>query len=193
MRSRPIRQGIVRGMLLLARGRAVGLAEFGETPEAFLASLAPLIAFPLVFGVLLLLNGGGWQAVGDFLAALCALLAPPVLSQLLARLWRRETLWLRYATAFNWCQWVLPVVAGLALLGVPVLAALGADTVTAARAAVLVICGYGLWLHWFLARRGLNLSGLRAALLVIAVNLGTGVLVFGPQLIALATKEGIAR
>jgi hypothetical protein len=50
---------------------------------------------------------------------------------------------------------------------------------------VLGLGGYGLWLHWFLARHGLQVSGPRAALLVAVVNLGTVLLVIGPRLLAL--------
>ena len=71
--------------------------------------------FPLVGGALMLLGGGGLDALSDLLATLCALLAPPVLSFEVARLWGREAAWLRFATAFNWCQWV-PVFASLLLL-----------------------------------------------------------------------------
>ena len=35
------------------------------------------------------------------------------------------------------------------------------------------LVGYGLWLHWFLARHGLGLSGLRAVVMVLGVNLAT--------------------
>ncbi len=38
--------------MLVARGRAEGLLQFGDTPQAVLAALAPLAAFLLV-GVLL--------------------------------------------------------------------------------------------------------------------------------------------
>ena len=48
---------------------------------------------------------------------------------------------------------------------------------------VLGLGGYGLWLHWFLARHGLELSRLRAALLVMGVNLGTACLVLLPRLL----------
>ena len=41
-RQPPVRASIPRGILLLARGRADGLRQFGDTPPAFLASLAPL-------------------------------------------------------------------------------------------------------------------------------------------------------
>jgi len=52
------------------------------------------------------------------------------------------------------------------------------------------VVGYALWLHWFLARHGLALSRLRAALLVAGVNLGTGMLVMLPRLLlALATRQ----
>ena len=94
------------------------LLQFGATREAFLASLAPLIAFPLVGGVLMLLGGGGLAALSDLLATLCALLAPPVLSFEVARLWGRQDAWLRFATAFNWCQWAIPVAAAAIAAGV---------------------------------------------------------------------------
>jgi hypothetical protein len=46
---------------------------------------------------------------------------------------------------------------------------------------VILLCIYGLWLHWFIARHGLDLSSWRAALLVVAVNMGTVLLVLGPR------------
>ena len=47
-------RNIPRAVLLLARGRAEGLALFGDTPDAFLASLAPWLGFLLVGGFVLL-------------------------------------------------------------------------------------------------------------------------------------------
>jgi hypothetical protein len=44
---------------------------------------------------------------------------------------------------------------------------------------------YGLWLHWFLARHGLGLSRLRAAVMVFGVNIVTVLIVLGPRLLAL--------
>ena len=73
-----------------ARTKKAGLLLFGATREAFLASLAPLIAFPLVGGALMVLGGGGLEAFTDLLATLCALLAPPVLSFEVARFWGRR-------------------------------------------------------------------------------------------------------
>jgi hypothetical protein len=180
---------IVLGIVRLARGRPDGMQQFGATRDAFLASLAPLIAFPLVGGMLMLLGGGGLNAVSDLLATLCALVAPLVLSFEVARLWRRQQFWLRFATAFNWCQWVIPIVGSVLLLVFGVLAALGLPRATARIGVLLGLLSYALWLHWFLARHGLGLSGPRALLLVLAVNLTTAMLVVGPRVIALGTTD----
>jgi uncharacterized membrane protein YphA (DoxX/SURF4 family) len=181
---------LLLGVLRLARFDAAGLAEFGATTQAFLASLAPLIAFPLVGAGLMLLRGGGLDAVAGFLATLCALLTPPVLSQLLALLWRREPEWLRYATAFNWCQWVIPVAAVAVLLLAGLLVTMGLPNRVGALIVVLVLLSYGLALHWFIARNGLRLSAVRAAILVLVVNFGTALLVLAPGLLTIDAKEG---
>ncbi len=183
-RQHPMRTSIPLGILLLARGRADGLRQFGDTPSAFLGSLAPLIAFPLVGAGLMLIQGGGLAAVSDLLATLCALLAPPVLSYEPARWWKREAQWLRFATALNWCQWVIPLLASILLILVyPLLLAI--MPLQAAGAAVIcAVAGYGLWLHWFLARHALMISRLRAVVLVAVVNLGTGLLALGPYLLS---------
>jgi uncharacterized membrane protein YphA (DoxX/SURF4 family) len=181
---------LLLGVLRLARFDAAGLAEFGETTQAFLASLAPLIAFPLVGAGLMLLRGGGLDAVAGFLATLCALLTPPVLSQLLALLWRREPEWLRYATAFNWCQWVIPVAAAVVLLLGALLVAMGLPHRVGALVVVLGLLSYGLALHWFIARNGLRLSAVRATILVVVVNFGTALLVLAPGLLTIDAKEG---
>ncbi len=185
--SRPAPGSIVLGVVRLARGRADGIRQFGSTREAFLASLAPLIAFPLVGGILMLLGGGGLEALLDLLATLCALLAPPVLSFEVARLWGKEAAWLRFATAFNWCQWIIPVVLSLLLLIGGTLAAFGLPRSVARMIIVLGLICYGLWLHWFLARHGLGLSRARAAVMVLGVNLATVLIVLGPRMLVIAT------
>jgi hypothetical protein len=171
-------------MARVARGHADGIDQFAGTSQGFLASLAPLVAFPLVGTVFLLMDGDGAPAITDLLATIAVLLAPPVLSFELARLWGRQSRWLRFATAFNWCQWLLPMLAAALLLVLGTLLHTGLPDSVATGALVLGLGGYALWLHWFLARHGLALSRFRAALLVAGVNLGTALLVLAPRLLA---------
>ena len=185
--GRPQPTNIVLGVLRLARGRSDGLRQFGATREAFLASLAPLIAFPLVGGMLMLLSGGGLGVLSDFLLTLCALLAPSVLSFEVARLWGKEAAWLRFATAFNWCQWAIPVVSVVLLVALGILVSAGLPRFVARVGAVLGLVCYAFWLHWFLARHGLGLSRMRAVILVVCVNFGTVAIVLGPRLLTLMT------
>ncbi len=182
-RGRPA--SIMLGIVRLARGRPDGMQQFGATRDSFLASLAPLIAFPLVGGMLMLLGGGGLSALSDLLATLCALVAPLVLSFEVARLWRRQQFWLHFATAFNWCQWVIPFVGFALLMIFGVLAALGLPRRVAQMGLLLGLLSYVLWLHWFLVRYGLGLSRSRALLMVIAVNFATALLVVGPRALTL--------
>lgn len=178
----PIRNALL-GIARVARGRREGLQQFGATNEAFLASLAPLVAFPLVNAGLLLLTGKAWDAAEGFLQALCAVLAPPVLSQALAQAWGRDAAWLRYATAFNWCQWALPAMAAALLLALGFLLHAGLPQDAAVVVFALGLAAYALWLHWFVTRHALDLGPWRAALLVVLVNAGTALLAFGPQLL----------
>ena len=129
--------------------------------------------------------GKGLAALQAFLSTLCALLVPPVLTYEVARLWGREAAWLRFATAFNWCQWLIPVVGAAILFALGMLTGLGLPRQFAARAGfVLGVIAYGLcWLS--LARRGLGLSLPRAVALVLGVNLLTVVLVLGPRVLGL--------
>jgi hypothetical protein len=84
----------------------------------------------------------------------------------------------------NWCQWTLPVVLFVCLLVSAFLVAAGWGEDMAVLAAAGVVLVYGLSLHWFLARRALGLGAGRAVLLVLAMNLGTGLLAIGPRLLA---------
>jgi hypothetical protein len=177
------RKSVIVGVARIARGRTDGIDCFGSSPQAFLSSLAPLIAFPLVSAVLGMFTDGPRTALTGLTMTVCALLTPAVVSYELARFWRRTDSWLRFATAFNWCEWILPVLA--CLLMVPLSVAISAGMSETAASLTLVSCLglYGLWLHWFLARNALGLSGFRAVLLVFLVNLGTAVVVLGPRLL----------
>ena len=180
------RGNIILGLAQVARGRREGLTQFGGTSQSFLASLAPLVAFPLVGALLALAGGHPLDALDELLATLCILLVPPVVSFELARLWRREGQWLHFATAFNWCYWLVPLLGTVLMFLLGVATAAGLPQRAAVVGMVLLLGGYGLWLHWFLARHALQVSGLRAALLVGAMNLAVAVLVLGPRLLVLS-------
>jgi hypothetical protein len=183
MSGRKPRLSILLGIVRLARGRADGLAQFGDTRQAFLASLVPLIAFPVIGETMVALSGQ-MPSLSDLLATVCALLGPPVLSFSVARYWGREALWPRFATAFNWCQWAIPAIAFLLLLAISLLIALGVPMEAAGHLWILALAGYGVWLHWFLARRALDLSAIRAVVLVVVVNAATVAMVIGPLVVA---------
>jgi hypothetical protein len=168
----------------VARGRSDGLGLFGNSPQAFLASLAPQLAFPIVGGAMMLAGGGGLPVIRDLLSTLCLLLAPQVLSFELARLWRRDAAWFRFATAFNWCQWVLPAL-GLAVLLILSVAMPNANPRYTAPALIGIVGSYGLWLHWFVSRKALGLSTGRAILFVLGVNIGTVALLIIPRVLAM--------
>jgi hypothetical protein len=188
LKARPGRQNILRGILLLCRGRVAGFAEMGTGPDAFLSSLAPLIAFPLVGCVLMVAQGKVGDALADFLATLIALLAPPVISQALARRWGREERWFRFATALNWCHWVLPLLGAVLVLIAGFMVEAGVPMRTSVVVLCCVLLAYAFWLQWFLARRGLDLSALRAVGLVLLVNLVTIFLIAGPQTLELVLQ-----
>ncbi len=168
--------GVLRGLLLLARFDAAGFRHLGGEPQDVLASLAPLLAFPLVFALLAVLEGGDAHALAGLLAAIAALLLPLVASEALARWWRREPDWGRFAVAFNWSQWTmtLAAVAVFALAGL--LAAAGLPRHAVGLGAMLSVLAYQLGLHWFLGRRGLHLSAGRAVVLVVVMDLLTAAL-----------------
>jgi len=171
------------GVARLARFRADGLAGFDASPMGLLNALAPWFAFALVGFVLVLVTGSARAALGDLAGTTVALLTPPVLSHALARRWGREDAWMRYAVAFAWCQWVMPpaLLAMVVLSGM--LVAAGMPDALAELLGAMALLVYALALHWFVARHALSLSRWRTALLVAAINLGTGALVSVPVLI----------
>ena len=171
---------VLLGIMLVARGRAEGLRQFGDTPQSVLAALTPLVAFLLV-GVVLAALGGNREAVTDVAGVSVGLLGPLVLSFEVARYWGRAAQWRRFATAFCWCQWAAPIVLAAVLVVMAILMALGLSGDAAAGTGVACLFGYGLWLNWFLARHALELTRWRAAAIVVIVNVVTMILIIGPQ------------
>lgn len=164
---------VLRGLLLLARFDAAGFRHLGGSAQDVLASLAPLLAFPLVFGLLAMLGGGDAHELAALLAAIAMLLLPLVTSEVLARRWHCEPDWGRFAVAFNWSQWTMTLAAVAVFAFAGLLAAAGLPKRPVAAVAVLAVLAYQLGLHWFLGRRGLNLSAGRAVVLVVVMDLLT--------------------
>jgi hypothetical protein len=185
-------RNIFRGIVRLAQFNSEGLLEFGDTSLAFLNSLAPLLAFPLLGAALALVGGAPYRALVSFLLALVLLLAPPVLSHLLAVLWHRESLWPRFAVAFNWCAASFFFV-GLAL--VRVIAGKAAVDPSLWTWKILVVWTlfnlYWAFLTGFLTRRALRVSIVRSIVMVVFVNFGTILLVGVPvALLNVLTQRG---
>lgn len=175
----------LRGVLLLGIGRgAEGMAQFESTVAAFTTSLAPLLAFPVLMFLSGLVQGQIREAVAVLLLTAVIDLSPSVLSHILAVRWQREAEWMRYATALNWCRGMIQLasLAALLLLGG------GAPNEQVLEIVVFAVFAYVLWLNWLVARHGLALGAGRAVLLVLGVTIGTGLLVFVPQMVALAVN-----
>jgi hypothetical protein len=175
---------ILRGVTLIARGRATGLNCFRGTPQAFLHSLLPGLGIMLATVIGGFAEGDGTSAMAEIPGTLCVLLAPSVLSYEMVRFWGREAFWGRYIVAFNWCQWLLPIIAFALLICFSLAQLAGIDPDSGLQVLVVCLAGYVLWLNWFLARHGLALSSWRAAGLVAVVNAGTMAILFGPTILA---------
>lgn len=184
----PPRGSVMRGIVRIGTFRAEGLAEFSATLQAFLNSLAPLLALPVVGGLIMLGRGHVVEALASVLANLVILLAPPVAAHAIARMWGREALWLRYAVAYNWCQWAVALALLAAMVVGGVLVAIGLPEMAVAQLATLALAGYGIALNWFLARTALELSGGRAALFIFLVWLTAMVLIMVP--VVLTAMQG---
>jgi hypothetical protein len=174
---------ILRGLLLLARGQKSGIKDFGNSADGFTASLAPLIAFPLV-GAGISALGGQWQlaAIG-LLSRLCAVLALPLITYEFARRTGREALWLRTATALDWSFWLLIPLLFVAAFAGALLVEAGLAMALAEYGALGFMAGYLLWYHWFVVRTGLGLSVLQAVLLVALSSLVVAAFTAGPVLL----------
>jgi hypothetical protein len=176
------RKQIISGITRLARFDARGMACFPGTKDGFLASLAPWVAITLVGAALSWLHDGAIVAARELLLAAVLLLAPPVITHVFAQMWQRGANWLRYSTAFNWCQWALPVAASIWLILVRGSMAAGLPDPIAGVIAVGGVLSYALALHWFVVRHGLGVSVWRSLAVVVLTNMGTALLVLLPRL-----------
>lgn len=174
-------------MLGVARGRIPAIGLFGATRQSFIASLIPLAIVPVLNSLISQRQPSLSRLILDLLTSVTALLVPPVVTHALAERWGRDTAWLRFATAFNWCQLGLLVIAMAALFVIA--------TATGPEAAMLVIgvIGiYALWMHWFLARHALGITPKQAVLLVLAVHATTTIAVLIPKVLAALLRGPVA-
>jgi hypothetical protein len=174
---------LVLGLLLIGTGKPAGFAQFGATREAYLASLAPWLGLVIVLAATTAWSGHAELGIAFFLIAVCNLLAPGVIAEVFCRLWDRREHWALYANVLNCSQWL---VAGVALLLLPVASltfALGAPLAVATGLVLAGWSAYVLWFHWFAARHALNLSRGRATVVMLAVVFGTFVLLQIPSVL----------
>lgn len=161
---------ILRGLFRLARGDAAGIGEFPNTTAGFSASLAPLIAFPLVSAGLIAGSGHYRFAVLILLSRICTVLIPPVVIEFGAKLTSRASTWLMTATALNWSFWLILPLMLIAEVIANLLVAAGASTATAIAVVIVLMALYGLWFQWFTLRAGLHVKWWHALAIALVLD-----------------------
>jgi hypothetical protein len=156
------------GILYLAIGRRQGFDDFGNTVDAYLSSLAPLVAFDLVSNALLAASGKLHVAALVFLVTLCVMLAPAAVSHPICRWWGAAEYWPRYANILNWAQMLMFLVLGIAGVIARLSVEAGAPAVVAEKGLQLGTLCYAVWFQWFVARGVLQMARWRTALLLLA-------------------------
>jgi hypothetical protein len=187
--KRPIQRAGM-GLLYLAIGRREGFEDFGNSADAYLASLAPLLAFDLVSNAIMAASGAIHAAALIFLVTLCVILAPAVISHPLCRRWGVQENWPRYANIINWAVMLEFVLLGLAGALARLLVAGGAPQATVENGLRLAMVGYALWFHWFVARGALGISRWRTFGLLLACG-AANVLVLAALLLMVGAKMKI--
>jgi len=175
---------VALGLLLIGTGRQAGFAQFGANADAFLASLAPLLAFLIVLAAALAWSGNALAGLAFFLSAVCDLLAPVVIVDLFCRLWHRRQHWALYANVLNCAQWLMLAALVLLLPLASLTVAAGLSPAAAAGLMIAAFALYAMWFHWFTARHVLDISCGRALLVMLAVVFGTALLLQVPVVLA---------
>jgi hypothetical protein len=175
------------GLFLLGVGRPQGLDQFGADADSYLNSLAPLLGMLIVIALLFALEAGALRGGLFFLIVFCNLLAPPVIGHGFARWWKRLDRWPLYANVLNWSWWLMVCLVALLLPLSRISLSTGVSPMAAALLMLGVLTVYEAWFHWFIARHALQLSRLRALLVMLCVVFGTGVLLQVPIWIGEAT------
>ena len=165
---------IVRGFWLLARGQAQGIEEFGNAIPPFAASLAPLVAFPLVGAILMAMQHEYWIAAMLFCSRLVGVLIQPVTIEFASSRFGGNERWLMTSTALNWSIWMMLPLMFLVILIDGTLSALGLPDPVSAAGSIGALVGYMLWLQWFIVKSGLRIAGWLAALILAAITVAVG-------------------
>lgn len=170
------------GALLLARGRASGLALIEGTAggawRSFFAAFLCLPAF-LALRFFAWAEGGMPEdslvrpLVAELIGYATAWAAFALASLPLAEAWGRGAQWPRFLAAWNWTN----VVQYLVLLALALPGALGLPAVVG-QVTMLAGLGYAVWIEWFVARTALGLDGSKAAMLVV-LDLAIGLFLGG--------------
>ncbi|HEX7391256.1 MAG TPA: hypothetical protein VF286_14195 [Acidiphilium sp.] len=181
-RVRAPQGNVLRGLYRLACGDAAGIREFGNSTAAFSASIAPLLAFPIVGSALVGLQGHWIIAVSIFLSRICGVLIQPAITQWSAHRAGQGATWLMTSTALNWSIWLIfPLVLVGIVLGSS-LVNLGLPQQAATGIVFGLIALYMLWYQGFILRSGLNFSIWRALGVVVVMNLAIGIAYVIPYL-----------
>lgn len=171
---------IMRGLWRLAKGERAGISEFGSHLDHFYASLGPLIGIPLALAMVMAIRGEWRAAVVGFLSNLAGTLLLPVLVYEFARLFKREKLWMRTATALNWSfLMIFPTFVVAVVIG-GVLAQCGLAETVAAMLTLGLMGLYLLWYRLFVLASGLGLSLWQAGVVALASSLGVGIVTLLP-------------
>lgn len=158
---------VMKGMMLLGVGDKEGLNCFSNSIDGFLASLAPQLACIVVGSVQIFFSPQHAIILTKLLLALCVLLLPAIVSQFFAQMWKKNDLWLRYITAATWSSWVVVI---LSMFCTVATMSFAPDFVQQPLFLELVAVGsalYECWIQWFIAKHGLAVSSLKAALLYL--------------------------
>jgi hypothetical protein len=191
--GQPRRSGF--GLLLLAVGQRSGFTYFGTDKEAYLASLAPLVAFTLVSCGVIALAGQPRRGATLALITLCQVLAPAVIADPLCRRWKREERWALYANILNWAPFLFFMVLAVVVVLVRVAMVLGVPDEAASMVGLFGLLAYAAWFQWSVARGALEISrGQTTVLLGATMLFGVGIVIiqaaFGVELetLTLPTK-----
>lgn len=171
--NRNLRQrsgNILLGLFRLARGDAAGIVEFSNTTAGFSASLAPLVAFPLVTAGLIASSGHYRFAALILLSRICTVLIPPVIIEIGARLTNRASTWVMTATALNWSFWLILPLLLIAEVIANLLVAAGVPEKGSLIVVIALIGVYGFWFQWFTLRAGLRLRWWHALAITLALD-----------------------